>query len=103
MNYKMNQNAIDELVAIHNRLKLLSYTMASIKQNASKEIKLALKNVHSLDIDSMNWSELYENEEAIRDRIMHEAMARLDWFRCDVDANCCNRSDYEPLKVEVVK
>jgi hypothetical protein len=66
MNYKMNQNAIDELVAIHNRLKLLSYTMASIKQNASKEIKLALKNVHSLDIDSMNWSELYENEEAIR-------------------------------------
>lgn len=102
MEYKMNQNAIDELVEIQKRFKLLSWTIESIRQNADEDIKSTLKEVHQLDLDAMSLDELNEKEEEIRSTIRFEAMSRLDWLRCDVDATCCNRSDYEPLKVEVV-
>ena len=102
MEYKMNQNAIDELVHIHKYLKWSEADGHWLKLNGTEEVKSFLKG-RDLDLDAMNWEQLYENEKEIRRALRWEATSRFDWFRCDVDANCCNRSEYEPLKVEVVE
>jgi len=101
--YKMNQNAIDELAKIHRRLKLLNSDIHFIKRYADEGVKSLLKDLNGIELDAMGWKELYEKEQEIRDTIRFNTMSDFDWFRCDVDANCCNRSDYEPLKVEVVE
>ena len=97
----MNQNAIDELVHIHKFIKWSEQQAHWLKLNGTEEVKSFLKS-RNFDLDAMNHKELYEKEEEIRGMLRWEATSRFDWFRCDIDANCCNRTDYEPLKVEVV-
>ena len=101
MEYKMNQNAIDMVVDIHKRLKLTKVAIYQLSELADQGTKEMLKE-RGYDLDSMTREELYQNEAEIRSAIWYEVMGTFDWFRCDIDPDCCNRKDYEPLQVEVM-
>jgi hypothetical protein len=101
MDYKMNQNAIDMVVDIHKRLKLTKVAIYQLSELADQGTKEMLEE-RGYHLDWMTRDELYQNEADIRSAIWHDTMSTFDWFRCDIDPDCCNRKDYEPLKVEVM-
>jgi len=100
--YKMNQEAIDELSTINKLFRMCAYwpieTIIEKLPEVSPNTYWQLEEVHGFNFKEMS----REENHRLIDVLRFIAQDRFDHFRCDVDAECCNRIEHEPLDVEVV-
>lgn len=98
--YKMNQEAINELVQIHEVFKMMIWPVETILERLDEGVLLTLTEIHEFNLDEIK--EYSEEADRLRRVLRGMAQNRFDHFRCDIDESCCNRIEYEPLDVEVV-
>jgi len=110
--YKMNQEAIEEIQTIALLFQALQFAddgfLHVILQH---EWMTNLAEAYGYDPKGLaenarNFEEAIEKADTIktlRAMIDHHARQSVAHLRCDIDETCCNRADYTPLNVEVIK